>query len=82
MAIRILISGREFFPKTITIESKLIDRLAKVETRFTVDLEQQPGFKNVDFKDDIKIFDDDKVIFGGITKYYNFSNNIGYVTDS
>lgn len=77
---KIKISGREFFPQYVTTRKEKINRQIKSIVEFSIDLDMNPEFKNVDFKDDLEVFGiSNNLLFRGCVKSYVFSEKCGYV---
>ena len=78
---RLSISGREFSEGIITTYFQPGEPGKSLGlANFWIDLDQNPDFKNVDFKDEIVVYDkSNSPVFRGFVKNYEYSDQNGFI---
>jgi hypothetical protein len=79
---KLKISGREFYKGIITLDLKPSGPSNSIGiANFWIELDQNLDFKNVDFKDELEVYDrSNNLVFRGYVKNYESSDKTGFVS--
>jgi hypothetical protein len=78
---KLKISGRTFSEGILTTDFKPSEpNNKKITGTFWVNLEKNPNFKNIDFKDALEVYDNkNKPLFRGFVKNYQYTDTFGII---